>query len=91
MVQRNLDEYKRTNTDFPVSTHYGVVSDVSSYPHTNQKPSDPARPRGTLIITDRSMDVVAPLIHEFTYQAMCNDLLPIENGTKYTYVPVRSL
>ncbi|KAN0088471.1 Sec1-like protein [Tylopilus felleus] len=85
MVQRNLDEYKRTNTDFPVSTHYGVVSDVSSYPHTNQKPSDPARPRGTLIITDRSMDVVAPLIHEFTYQAMCNDLLPIENGTKYTY------
>ncbi|KAF8449020.1 Sec1-like snare protein [Boletus edulis BED1] len=66
MVQRNLDEYKRTNTDFP-------------------KRSDPPRPRGTLIITDRSMDVVAPLIHEFTYQAMCNDLLPIEDGTKYTY------
>jgi syntaxin-binding protein 1 len=49
------------------------------------KPSDPPRPRGTLIITDRSMDAVAPLIHEFTYQAMCNDLLPIEDGTKYTY------
>ncbi|KAG9312992.1 Sec1-like protein [Chiua virens] len=66
MVQRNLDEHKRTNPDFP-------------------KPSDPPRPRGTLIITDRSMDVVAPLIHEFTYQAMCNDLLQIEDGTKYTY------
>ncbi|KAF8552421.1 Sec1-like protein [Imleria badia] len=66
MVQRNLDEHKRTNPDFP-------------------KPSDPPRPRGTLIITDRAMDAVVPLIHEFTYQAMCNDLLPIDNGTKYTY------
>ncbi|KAI0079338.1 Sec1-like protein [Panus rudis PR-1116 ss-1] len=49
------------------------------------KPSDPQRPRGTLIITDRSMDTVAPFLHEFTYQAMANDLLPIEDGTKYTY------
>ncbi len=29
------------------------------------------------MITDRSMDLVAPLIHEFTYQAMAHDLLPI--------------
>jgi syntaxin-binding protein 1 len=59
---------------------------TASYPDANKKPSDPPRPRGTLIITDRAMDVVAPLIHEFTYQAMCNDLLPIQDGTKYTYV-----
>lgn len=31
------------------------------------------------------MDLYAPLLHEFTYQAMCNDLLDIENGTKYRY------
>ncbi|KAI0284481.1 Sec1-like protein [Russula brevipes] len=43
------------------------------------------RQRATLIVTDRAMDVVAPLIHEFTYQAMANDLLPIEEGSKYTY------
>ncbi|KAL0953723.1 hypothetical protein HGRIS_004913 [Hohenbuehelia grisea] len=47
--------------------------------------ADPARPRGTLIVTDRAMDMMAPFIHEFTYQAMANDLLPIEDGTKYTY------
>ncbi|KAH9000092.1 Sec1-like protein [Lactarius akahatsu] len=46
---------------------------------------DPGRQRGTLIVTDRAMDVVAPFIHEFTYQAMANDLLPIEDGSKYTY------
>jgi len=92
MVQRNLDEHKRTNPDFSVSIYRGAASvDVGSHPLTNQKPSDPPRPRATLIITDRSMDVVAPLIHEFTYQAMCNDLLPIEDGTKYTYVFVGSV
>ena len=42
-----------------------------------------SRPRGVLFITDRTMDVFAPFLHEFTYQAMCNDLLPIDNGTKY--------
>ncbi|GJJ13940.1 hypothetical protein Clacol_008197 [Clathrus columnatus] len=47
--------------------------------------SDPGRPRGVLFITDRTMDTVAPLLHEFSYQAMCNDLLPIESGTKYRY------
>ncbi|KAF8906192.1 ras opposite [Gymnopilus junonius] len=46
---------------------------------------DPARPRATLLITDRSMDMMAPFVHEFTYQAMANDLLPIEDGNKYSY------
>lgn len=43
----------------------------------------------TLLILDRSIDVVAPLLHEYTYQAMCNDLLPVDDtdpyGMKYAY------
>lgn len=31
------------------------------------------------------MDLVAPLVHEFTYQAMAHDLLPIKEGDKVTY------
>ncbi|EJU03633.1 Sec1-like protein [Dacryopinax primogenitus] len=66
MVQDALDEYRRTNPEFP-------------------KSANAPRPRGVLFITDRTMDLYAPLLHEFTYQAMAVDLLPIEDGTKYRY------
>jgi syntaxin-binding protein 1 len=43
------------------------------------------RQRATLYITDRSMDLFAPFLHEFTYQAMAHDLLPIKEGDKISY------
>ena len=43
-------------------------------------PPPSSRPRGVLYILDRSMDLVAPLVHEFTYQAMVHDLLPVKEG-----------
>ncbi|KOS23106.1 Protein transport protein sec1 [Escovopsis weberi] len=48
-------------------------------------PPPSTRPQSTLIITDRSMDIMAPLLHEFTYQAMAHDLLPIKDGDKVTF------
>ena len=36
------------------------------------------RERGTLLIVDRSMDPIAPLMHEYTYQAMVNDLVHVK-------------
>lgn len=42
------------------------------------------RPRAILFITDRTMDLMSPLIHEFTYQAMALDLLDIKDGDKIT-------
>ncbi|KAK3318511.1 Sec1 family protein [Apodospora peruviana] len=56
--------------------------------HRQQDPNFPppsSRPQGVLLITDRSMDLMAPLLHEFTYQAMAHDLLPIKEGVKPMY------
>lgn len=52
----------------------------------NQMLGDPLRPRGVLFLTDRTMDLVSPYLHEFTYQAMVYDLVPIQdNMYKHTY------
>jgi syntaxin-binding protein 1 len=48
-------------------------------------PPPSTRPQATLVITDRSMDLMAPLLHEFTYQAMAHDLLPIKDSDKVTF------
>ncbi|KAK1068123.1 syntaxin binding protein 1 [Friedmanniomyces endolithicus] len=48
-------------------------------------PPPSTRPRGALYITDRSMDLFAPFLHEFTYQAMAHDLLPIKEDDKISY------
>ncbi|KAL1962894.1 hypothetical protein VTN77DRAFT_9072 [Rasamsonia byssochlamydoides] len=55
--------------------------------HRDFPPQSP-RPRGVLFIVDRSMDLYSPLLHEFTYQAMAHDLLPIKDGEKVTYKTV---
>ncbi|CAG8634322.1 14686_t:CDS:2, partial [Acaulospora colombiana] len=65
-----------------------VQEELDMYKRVNPnwpEPSSPARPPSTLLITDRTMDMMAPFVHEFTYQAMANDLLPIVNGTKFRY------
>ncbi|RAL13026.1 Sec1 family protein [Aspergillus homomorphus CBS 101889] len=51
-------------------------------------PPPSPRPRGVLLVLDRSVDVVAPLLHEFTYQSMVHDLLYINDGDKVTYKTV---
>ncbi len=38
------------------------------------------RERGQFLILDRSFDPLSPLMHEYTYQAMANDLLDVDDG-----------
>ncbi|KAH8880667.1 Sec1 family protein [Thozetella sp. PMI_491] len=63
-----------------------VQEELDKYAQWNPNfPPPTSRPTGILVITDRSMDLMAPIVHEFTYQAMAHDLLPIKEGEKVTY------
>lgn len=45
------------------------------------------KPRAILLVTDRSMDLFAPLLHEFSYQAMAMDIVEsLERESVYKYV-----
>ncbi|KAK8445095.1 hypothetical protein SEVIR_9G259500v4 [Setaria viridis] len=55
---------------------------VSKYKSTI--PEFPQKDTCELLIVDRPIDKIAPVIHEWTYDAMCHDLLEMD-GTKYTY------
>ncbi|KAK3390946.1 Sec1 family protein [Podospora didyma] len=63
-----------------------VQRELEGYASANREFAAPsARPPPILVITDRSMDLMAPLVHEFTYQAIAHDLLPIEDHEKVTF------
>ncbi|RSH93130.1 vacuolar sorting protein VPS33/slp1 [Saitozyma podzolica] len=63
-----------------------VQNDLDEYMANNPEfPSATGRPRSVLFVVDRSMDPVAPFLHEFWYQAMVNDLLPVKDGVHYRY------
>ncbi|XP_059311148.1 protein transport Sec1a-like [Lycium ferocissimum] len=53
-------------------------------------PNFPKKETCELLILDRSVDQIAPVIHEWTYDAMCHDLLDMD-GNKYVHeVPSKS-
>ncbi|KAH1106331.1 hypothetical protein J1N35_010099 [Gossypium stocksii] len=47
-------------------------------------PNFPQQETCELLVLDRSIDQIAPVIHEWTYDAMCHDLLNME-GNKYVH------
>uniref|UniRef100_M8BJP4 Protein transport Sec1a n=1 Tax=Aegilops tauschii TaxID=37682 RepID=M8BJP4_AEGTA len=55
---------------------------VSKYKSTI--PEFPQKETCELLILDRPIDQIAPVIHEWTYDAMCHDLLEMD-GNKYIY------
>ncbi|KAJ7952442.1 SNARE-interacting protein KEULE-like [Quillaja saponaria] len=72
----------------PTKLAAGVWDCLMKYKKTI--PNFPQTETCELLILERSVDQIAPIIHEWTYDAMCHDLLNME-GNKYVHeVPSRS-
>lgn len=62
------------------------LDDYARANHDYPPPSAGDKPRGILLICDRTLDLYAPLLHEFSYQAMAMDIVhDLERKGKYTY------
>ncbi|XP_057449868.1 SNARE-interacting protein KEULE-like [Lotus japonicus] len=66
----------------PTKLAAGVWDCLMKYKKTI--PNFPQTETCELLILDRSIDQIAPVIHEWTYDAMCHDLLNLE-GNKYVH------
>ncbi|XP_047341650.1 SNARE-interacting protein KEULE-like [Impatiens glandulifera] len=66
----------------PTKLAAGVWNCLEKY--KSQLPNFPQTETCDLLIVDRSIDQIAPVIHEWTYDAMCRDLLNME-GNKYVH------
>ncbi|KAL8062508.1 hypothetical protein ABFX02_02G152100 [Erythranthe guttata] len=64
----------------PTKLASAVWNNISTY--RSSIPNFPATETCELLIVDRSVDQIAPVIHEWTYDAMCHDLLDLD-GNKY--------
>ncbi|OUM61424.1 hypothetical protein PIROE2DRAFT_12577 [Piromyces sp. E2] len=106
-VARKLVSLLATLGDYPIIRYYDPNGDRRTIAARvafqlenelenlcNMDPSFPPKSnyeRTTLIVVDRTIDTSGPLIHEFTYQAMVNDLVGLENGSKYIGASLKEL
>lgn len=61
------------------------IDDYAREHHDFPPPND-NRPRSVLLIVDRTLDLYAPLLHEFSYQAIAMDIVEsLEKTGKYKY------
>ncbi|CAH2056697.1 unnamed protein product [Thlaspi arvense] len=74
---------EKTSRDLvPTKLAAAVWNRIASYKSTI--PNFPQTETCELLILDRSVDQIAPVIHEWTYDAMCHDLLDMD-GNKYMH------
>lgn len=84
--------YDADNTDrlsrklaYMLAKEFQQELDAHARNHPDFPDTSEGRPRSIFLILDRTIDWIAPLLHEFTYQATAYDLLPMKQWKHYTY------
>lgn len=80
---------RRTSRELvPTKLAAAIWNNITMY--KSAIPNFPQTETCELLIVDRSIDQIAPIIHEWTYDAMCHDMLDLE-GSKYVHeIPSKS-
>ncbi|KAB5526980.1 hypothetical protein DKX38_020827 [Salix brachista] len=78
-AQATDDSTATFRDSIPAKLAAGVWNNILKYKCI---PNFPQTETCELLILDRSIDQIAPVIHEWTYDAMCHDLLEMD-GNKY--------
>lgn len=78
--------YNKSRNDISQMVAEQLHDKLQAYYRKMQSQPDAPTSDSILLIVDRSMDCVAPMLHEFTYQAMAYDLLDIGEDNIYLYV-----
>ncbi|KAM6584667.1 hypothetical protein CsatB_011669 [Cannabis sativa] len=78
----DLSAAEKLRDSIPTKLASAVWNCISNYKST--VPNFPKTETCELLILDRSIDQIAPVIHEWTYDAMCHDLLEMD-GNKYVF------
>lgn len=84
---QNTHFYKATRLSELIADEFQNQIDDYARNHPDFPPTNNQnKPRSILFIADRTIDLYAPLLHEFTYQAMAMDIVPsLEREGKYKY------
>ncbi|KAJ1656863.1 syntaxin binding protein 1 [Dispira simplex] len=77
------DDYNPCKLSREAAVLFQTEMDKFLQHHTNYASS--TQGQTVCLVLDRSVDLYTPFLHEFTYQAMCMDLLNIQDGGKYQY------
>lgn len=80
------DKFLPSKLPFMIAGKLQSILDDYLRANPDVNPEDPnGRARSVFLIVDRPIDQFAPLLHDFTFQALAYDLLPIKDGVKYDY------
>lgn len=82
------DNTTRPSRKLPYMIAKEFQNELDMYARNNPNFPDTSegRPRGVFLILDRSVDWIAPLLHEFTYQAAAYDVLPMDKWQSFKYM-----
>ncbi|KAF9354792.1 vacuolar sorting protein VPS33/slp1 [Mortierella sp. AD094] len=75
---RSNDSMMQTSKNIAMTVQMDLDEYYKGQPRVGTKPPQ-------LIILDRTVDPITPVLHDFFYQGLATDLLPIKDGTKYEY------